>query len=767
MMKRWIKFSFVALFILMVLSVIILPPVAKWYIEEHSEEWTGRKIIMEDLGINFFTGGITIESIKVLEASATAVFFAADRIYVNTEPWRAVTGSYEIIEVTIDKPELTIVQSDEKFNFDDLVTRFTTDTDTVESTESEPLRYRISNTIVNNGAIHYENKGLGNSISFVNMNSTLPLLAWDDPQHHYTLQVNIDKGGSIQSVLDLNTESLAYVLKYKMEGLNLDVLYPYLKDYIRVGEMKGAINTALNLYGNFNEPEAIAATGTASLHDLSITDENQEPLISLGTFAIDLDTINVKSDIYNLHSISLRKPFLKFERFETENNFSRLMDYGSSDSTSTSDSLDVNLESGNILELLATYVHDLSQNYAISNYRADSVTVSDGTLIFNDYTLNSKFNYFLQNLTVKAERLNSSNQHLTFLMASTLNNSGRMKGELLVDPNGFSDFVITYTVEEMKISDFNPYADYYVAHPFLDGVCFYSTKSKIDKRVLTSDNKLEIRKIVVGKKQKNKTAVNLPLRFAVALLRDVNGNISIDVPVTGDLDDPKYKLGPIIWQIFKNLILKAVAAPGKLLAKRSGVDEKYLEGFDWKVLQAKMDEEQVKGLDAAVKTLTVSPEMNLEFVKANNFQRELDQLALEQSKRRFLFFNRKIKSEEELSPDEEQVVKSLEPKDSTFNAYVDNELQSRNSLLSIFDKSKRLLGTEKLKAKLQALFDSRSEEIRKYLVEKGLDPSRFRIVDPKEKMEAAYETPSRTVMKFYLADEDSDPAETVSGVEPQ
>jgi hypothetical protein len=67
------------------------------------------------------------------------------------------------------------------------------------------------------------------------------------------------------------------------------------------------------------------------------------------------------------------------------------------------------------------------------------------------------------------------------------------------------------------------------------------------------------------------------------------------------------------------------------------------------------------------------------------------------------------------------------------------------------------VGTEKLKAKLQKLYQARSEAIRKYLVEtKALDVARFRIAEPKEKQEGAYEEASRTNMNFYLADEEGE-----------
>jgi len=57
----------------------------------------------------------------------------------------------------------------------------------------------------------------------------------------------------------------------------------------------------------------------------------------------------------------------------------------------------------------------------------------------------------------------------------------------------------------------------------------------------------------------------LPVKFATSLLKDRNGVISLDVPVGGTLDDPTFRIGPIVWQVIKNIIVKAVTAPFALL----------------------------------------------------------------------------------------------------------------------------------------------------------------------------------------------------------
>jgi hypothetical protein len=171
-------------------------------------------------------------------------------------------------------------------------------------------------------------------------------------------------------------------------------------------------------------------------------------------------------------------------------------------------------------------------------------------------------------------------------------------------------------------------------------------------------------------------------------------------------------------------------------------------------LQTELDEEQKKALDAVAKTLKATPEMGIEFLKIYNIPRESDQLALQEGKKSFLFFNRRISSDEDISSDEQKLVDALHQKDSAFNAYVDNRLQTRNSLLSIFDKSKTLVGSHKLERKLENIFQQRANAVAKYLTETaGVPLKRFRIVDPKEKGEVPYASFSRLKTDFFLTDE--------------
>jgi hypothetical protein len=63
------------------------------------------------------------------------------------------------------------------------------------------------------------------------------------------------------------------------------------------------------------------------------------------------------------------------------------------------------------------------------------------------------------------------------------------------------------------------------------------------------------------------------VRLAIALLKDRHGVIDVQLPVSGNLDDPKFRLGPLVWKMVVNLVVKVVTAPFALLGNLFGGGE--------------------------------------------------------------------------------------------------------------------------------------------------------------------------------------------------
>ncbi|CAN5143721.1 hypothetical protein BH09BAC3_BH09BAC3_24860 [soil metagenome] len=752
---RWIIILLIFSLTFLLLSFVLFPPVAKWYIERNSVGWTGRKITLDGIHLNPFTASISIDKFDMREYQSDESFIGFNELYINVGFWRALSGGLDIEEIRLSDPSVVLIQKYDKFNFDDLLRRFASDSTPVpaEVRETEPFEFYIRNIQLINGTITYKNVDLSSEIKVLKIETKCGLLVWNDPHEHFDFSLALASGGQAKGTFDIDLSTLKYRSAYQVDSLNLKVFYPYVRDYIKVGTFEGMMSADQRIYGDGENTSDFAMTGVMSIHDFIFKDYKNEDLVALKEMAVSVDTLNVVGELYDLRYITLNKPFLKFELFPEGTNFDKLMNETSSESATNVDSLSSALAYGNIFALMATYIQDLTQNYAISNYKVDSLVLRNGTFVFNDYTLQSRFNYVLEDLTIKADRVSSENEFIKFTAASTLNKSGRMDGRILVEPHAFKDMDIVYSINDLKVVDFNPYSSHYVATPFLNGTIYYTSSTKIVKRQLDSNHKIEIRGIKAGKKVRNKTAYRLPVRLAVALLRDKNGDIKIELPIEGNLDDPKYKIRKVIWQVFTNLLKKAVAAPGKLLAGKSSVDEKELIGLTWQPLQTGLTEAQKKSLSAMYKALQSTPEMNVELVNLTNEEREMDELALREGKKKFLFFRKKIASEEDVHATEEPLLQTLEPKDTALHSYLDQQLKISDQQVSVFDKSKMLVGKDKLKSLYNGMLKSREASVAAYLVSIGMPEEKFKITEPKEKVNIAYESDSRFSYAFVLNDE--------------
>jgi hypothetical protein len=138
--------------------------------------------------------------------------------------------------------------------------------------------------------------------------------------------------------------------------------------------------------------------------------------------------------------------------------------------------------------------------------------------------------------------------------------------------------------KEIELSPMTPYSVKYVGYGIEKGKLSFNVKYKLDNRKLSADNKIILNQLTFGDKIESPDATKLPVLLAVALLKDRNGIIDVDLPISGSLDDPQFSVGGIILRIIINIITKAVTAPFSLLAAAfggggSGDDLRYIE-FD-------------------------------------------------------------------------------------------------------------------------------------------------------------------------------------------
>jgi uncharacterized protein involved in outer membrane biogenesis len=164
---------------------------------------------------------------------------------------------------------------------------------------------------------------------------------------------------------------------------------------------------------------------------------------------------------------------------------------------------------------------------------------------------------------------------------------------------------------DIDLTRVNPYAEKYVGYAIEKGSLYLDLKYLVVKKKLDSQNKLLFDQLTLGEKVESPDAIALPVKFAVSLLKNREGKISLDIPVKGDLGSPKFDLGKVIMKAIRGFLAKIVSAPFSFLGSLfgGGEDLRYVE---FAYGSAQIDREAAAKLDNLAQALYQRPELKLD-----------------------------------------------------------------------------------------------------------------------------------------------------------
>ena len=184
-------------------------------------------------------------------------------------------------------------------------------------------------------------------------------------------------------------------------------------------------------------------------------------------------------------------------------------------------------------------------------------------------------------------------------------------------------------VRDLELPPLSAYAVRHAGHGIERGKLSVDVSYKVqaDGQLLASNN-IVLNQLSFGDKVDGAPA-SLPVRLAVALLADRQGVIDIDLPVSGSLNDPEFKLGPIIFKLIVNLVVKAVTAPFSLIANAFGSAEDpgvviFAPG------SAALDSNGRAALDKVAQALQARPALQMTVVGMASLELERDAFKREQ-----------------------------------------------------------------------------------------------------------------------------------------
>ena len=273
------------------------------------------------------------------------------------------------------------------------------------------------------------------------------------------------------------------------------------------------------------------------------------------------------------------------------------------------------------------------------NIKIGTVTLQGGRIDFSDRSMNPEYSSKLTEIGGRISGLSSEETTLAeielraklddYAPLEIIGKINPLKQDLYVD--------LKVRFKDIDLSPATPYSGKYAGYTIQKGKLTFDLKYLIDKKKLDAQNVIFLDQFTFGDKVESPQATKLPVKLAIALLKDRKGEIKLDIPVSGRLDDPKFSVWGIILKIILNLIAKAATSPFALLGAVFGGGEElsYLE-FDYGV--ATVAETNTKKIDTLVKALSDRPGLKLDIEGHTDVEK--DREALKQ-----LFFNRKLKAQ--------------------------------------------------------------------------------------------------------------------------
>ncbi|WP_192552374.1 DUF748 domain-containing protein [Pseudomonas sp. IzPS59] len=364
------------------------------------------------------------------------------------------------------------------------------------------------------------------------------------------LDAGLGKQGKINADGVVNLAPVTAQLNVKTQDIDLRVAQSYINPFIRLELRSGMLGSDLKVNLKSTEPLALSVTGRAQVDQLHTLD-TLKTRDFLKWQQVVVEGLNYQhGDSLSIDRINLFQPYARFMIND--------------DRTTNIDDLLIPQPADSGTKTEAAKPASNSKPLGI---HIGGIVINDGSANFADFSLTPNFATAIQQLNGQIGTIDSRQAK-----PASVDVKGKVdryapvtiKGAVNpFDPMASLDIATSF--KRVELTTLTPYSGKFAGYRIRKGRLNLDLHYLITKGQLKAENKVVVEQLQLGEKVDSPDAVSLPLKLAIALLKDVDGKISIELPVTGDLNNPQFSVMPIVWQTLRNLIVKAAAAPFKLI----------------------------------------------------------------------------------------------------------------------------------------------------------------------------------------------------------
>mgnify|MGYP003450544985 FL=1 len=245
--------------------------------------------------------------------------------------------------------------------------------------------------------------------------------------------------------------------------------------------------------------------------------------------------------------------------------------------------------------------------------RIGKITLQGGTVNFSDFFVKPNYTVNVTKVAGRINGLSSTADTVADLeLRGSYANSAPVQVVGKLNPLAAKSFLdIKAEVKGVDLVAFSPYSGKYAGYNIDKGKLSLNVAYKLENKQLTADNRLFIDQLTFGDKVESPDATQLPVNLAIALLKNNRGEIDLNLPISGSLDDPEFSIGGLVIKVIVNLFVKAVTSPFALLGSMFGGGEE-LSNIEFGPGRATFDDAAAKRLESLAKALNERDSLKLE-----------------------------------------------------------------------------------------------------------------------------------------------------------
>ena len=697
--KKAIKIPCIIIGVILILLLIVnfaAGPIAKSYINNHCKELCGRTVTVEKIRTNLFVGKVKIMGLKMMELDDKEEFCSFDTLIVKINPFKLIGNEVKLNEITLINPKAVIIQDGDAFNFDSLIDFYASDEEEPEEEDSTNWIINLNNITLKGGDVDYRDVAIGSQFEMGNLQLEIPHIYFSGEDTDVGINLDFAEGGKLGLQVAYGMENGKYDLDINLEDFSLAPVLPYLKESLKVSEFDGKLTSNISVKGSTEHIMNIVASGDIEINDIVMKDMDENDVITADQIKVGIDKIDTEKGLFAFNEISINGVRTEYVIY---------------------DSLHNNLDDL-FIEDTDDEEEEKSESSGDMNLTIKKFVLDNSEIVYTDNSLLEKFVLPITNIRVDMDNLNLVSQFTAKLKAQ-VGDKGELKGSFDGSLSNFSNMKLNIFLKNIKLKDMSPYCVHYTAYPISDGILSLSSISTITNNYLNSSNELNILNCTIEKKRKDVKAEygNIPLKAGLYILSDRNKKISIDLPVTGNVDDPSFKIGKIIWKTFCNLMVKIATSPFDAFKKEGGADnfrDMYMDITDRSLTVENY--QQLNKLSEELKDIISSkPDVKMSITQSLDKTTNLNQIALFRFKLDY-FLETYDKNREDLTVEEYKAIQAIKDRDPKLTEYAKNKANVRNTT----EAAMKLYSNSEIEGMYKMMNSMREKNLREYFVGQGI-----------------------------------------------